>query len=100
VHDTRRDFHYLARAGDASAQPDPEAHPAGEHLEALGLDRVDVRDRHRAADPQREIEPQQFPAGARRGVRKREPLAGDGVLEGLSGGEHRLPPVVARSHGG
>jgi hypothetical protein len=98
VHHTWRDYHDVARAGDVSAQSDAEAHAAGEHLEALGLDRMDVWDRDRAADTQREVEPQQLPVGAGRGVREREALAGDRVLEGLSGSDHRLPPVVARCH--
>ena len=60
----------------------------GDDLEALGLDRVDVRDRHRAAGAQRELEGEQLAAGAARGVGEGEPLAGDGVLERLAGGDH------------
>ena len=57
-------------------------------LEALGLDRVDVRDRHRAAGAQPELEAQQLAVGRGGGLDEREALAGHGVLEGLSGGEH------------
>ena len=50
-------------------------------LEALGLDRVHVRDRHRAAGAQREVEREQLAARAGGGVGEREALARDRVLE-------------------
>ena len=53
-------------------------------LEALGLDRVDVRDRHGAAGAQREVEGEQRAARARRGVGEGEALARDRVLERLT----------------
>jgi hypothetical protein len=60
---------------------------AGDDLEPLGLDRVHVRDRHGAAGPQRELERKQLTARRARGVREREALAGDGVLERLAGSD-------------
>ena len=61
---------------------------AGDDLEALGLDRVHVRDRDGAAGGEPELEGEQLAAGARGGVGEGEALAGDGVLEGLAGGDH------------
>ena len=61
------------------AQPDAEAHPAGDDLEALGLDRVDVRDRDGAAGAQREVEREELAAGAWRPCAvkvKRSPVTG------------------------
>ena len=66
------------------AQADAEAHAPVDDLEALGLDRVHVRDRDRAAGPQREVEGEQLAAGARGGVDEGEALARDGVLERLA----------------
>ena len=54
-----------------------------DHLEALGLDGVDVRDRHGAARAQPEVEGEQLAAGAGRGVGEGEALTRDGVLEGM-----------------
>ena len=64
---------------DERAQPEPEAHAAARDLEALGLDRVDVRDRDLAALAQREVEREPLAAGATLG--EREALARDRVLE-------------------
>jgi len=88
VHDAGVDLDDVARTGHPGAQADAKAHAAGEHLEALGLDRVHVRDRHRAAGAQGEVEGEQLAAGARRGVREREALAGDRVLERLAWSDH------------
>jgi hypothetical protein len=85
MRDARRDLHDVARAGDARAQADPEAHAPRDHVEALGLDRVHVGDRDGAAGPQGEVEGEQLAAGARRGVGEGEALARDRVLERLTG---------------
>jgi hypothetical protein len=88
VRHARRDLDDVARAGDDLAQPDPEAHAALDDLEALGLDRVDVRDRHGAAGPQPQLEAEQLARGRRGGLDEREALAGHRVLERLAGGDH------------
>ena len=80
---------------DERAQPEPEAHRARDDLEALGLDRMHVRDRDLAAGAQREVEREQLAAGAGGGVREREALAGDRVLERLAGSDHAQAPVAA-----
>ena len=85
VHDAGRDLDHVAGLGDHGAQADAEAHPAGDDLEALGLDRVHVRHRHRAAGAQREVEREQLAAGAGGGVGEGEALARDRVLERLAG---------------
>ena len=59
---------------------------AGDDLEALGLDRVDVRDRDGAAGAQAELEGEQLAAGGGGRVGEGEALAGDRVLERLAGG--------------
>ena len=64
VHDAGRDLDDVARAGEAPAQAQAEAHEARDDLEALGLDRVHVRDGDRAAGAQRELEGEQLAAGA------------------------------------
>ena len=79
------DEEHVARAGDDRAQPDPEAHLAGDDLEALALVGVHVRHRNRAAGPEREVEREQLALGARRGRGEGEALAGDRVLDGLAG---------------
>jgi len=78
----------LPEAGEAPAQPQAEAHEARDDREPLGLDRVHVGDGDRAAGAQRELEGEQFAAGARGRVGEREALAGDGVLEGLAWSDH------------
>jgi hypothetical protein len=100
VHDARRDLDHVAGACQTSVQPDPEAHAPGEHLEAFCLDRVDVRDRHRAAGEQSEIESEQLPAGAGRGVRKGEALArlsGVDAVAGLLDGPRARGAFLLRS---
>jgi len=89
VRDTRIDLHHVARARHPAAQPEPEAHLALQNLEALGLDRVHMRDRHRAAGPKLEVEGQQLTVGALRRVREGEALARDRVLQRLSGQDRR-----------
>ncbi len=80
-----RDLDDVAGARVDDAQAEAEAHAPLEDLEALGLDRVDVRDGHRAAGAQGEVEGEQLAAGARRGVGEGEALARDRVLERLAG---------------
>ena len=73
-------------ARDPFAQPDPESHEPFDDLEALGLDRVDVRDRHRAAGAQDEVEGEQLSAGSLAAVSvkvKRSPVSG--IVERLAG---------------
>jgi hypothetical protein len=88
VHDAGRDLDDVTGAGNAPAPPQAEAHAPFDDLEALGLDRVDVGDGDRPAWAQRELEGEQLAAGAARGVGEGEPLAGDGVLEGLAWSDH------------
>ena len=88
VHDAGGDLDDVAGAGEAPAQAEAEAHEPRDDLEALGLDRVDVGDGDRAAGAQRELEGEQLAAGAARRVGEGEPLAGDGVLEGLAWSDH------------
>ena len=90
----------LARPGHERLPAEPEPHAAGEHLEALGLDRVHVRDRDLAARPQREVEREQLAARAGRGVDEGEPLAGDGVRQGVAREDHDQAPeaAVARAY--
>ena len=83
--DPRLDQEHVPRAGDDRAQPDPEAHLAGDDLEALALLGVHVRHRDGAAGLEREVEREQLTLGARRGGGEREALAGDRVLDGLAG---------------
>ena len=84
MRDAGRDLHDVAGARDERAEAEAEAHPPLDHLEALGLDRVDVRDRHRAAGAEREVEGEQLAAGAGRRVGECEALARDGVVERLA----------------
>jgi hypothetical protein len=90
VRHAGRDLDDVAGAGEHGAQADPEAHPARDDLEALGLDRMDVRDRHRAAGPQRKVEGEQLAVGAAGGVGEGEALAGNRVLERLAWRDHRV----------
>jgi hypothetical protein len=88
VRDAGLDLDDVAGAGDDRAEADLEAHLALDDLEALGLDRVDVRDRHRAAGAQSEVEGEQLAVGRGGGVGEGEALAGDWVLEGLAWTDH------------
>jgi hypothetical protein len=97
VDDAGRDLDDVAGAGEDGAQADAEAHRPGHDLEALGLDRVDVRDRDGAAGAQGEVEREQLAAGRRRRRGEREALAGDGVLERLARGDHGAP-LGRRAH--
>jgi len=87
--------HGFANAGDDGLQADAEAHAARGDLEALGLDRVDVGDGHRAAGTQGEVEREQLAAGAGGGVGEREPLAGHRVLDGVAGLDHAMEYIAA-----
>jgi hypothetical protein len=95
VHHAGDDLDDVAGAGQAPAQAEPEAHEPFDHLEALGLDRMDVRDRDGAARAKPELEGEQLAAAARRRVGEGEALAGDRVLERLSGLDHG-PESTAR----
>jgi hypothetical protein len=99
VRDAGRDLDDVARARQAMAPADAKAHLPRDDLEALGLDRMHVRDGHRPARAQRKLERQQLAAGARGGVREGEALAGDGVRERLTGGDHRGLHSVATADG-
>ena len=60
----------------------------GEHLEALGLERVHVRRRDEAAGLNDRLEDDALAAGLGSGLVEHEPLAGDGVLDLISCVEH------------
>jgi hypothetical protein len=89
VRHTWWNLDHVAGPGTELAQPHAEGHATVDHLEALGLDGVDVRDRHGAARAESEVEGEQLAAGAARGLGEGEALTRHGVLEGLAGGDHR-----------
>ena len=73
-----------------AAAPHPER--SREHLEALGLEGVDVRRGDEAAGLHDRLEDDALAAGLGGGLVEDEPLAGDGILDLISCVEHVLPP--------
>ena len=104
----RRAHHGLAGAGDDLAHAEAEGQLALEDVEALLLLGVHVRAGHVAVGRQRELELEQLAAGVGGGPEELDRLAGDGVLDDLSGvghgerpcgsgcGEERLPLPASR----
>src|SRR4051812_5823461 len=97
VDDAGRDLDDVAGGGSDVAQSHAEAHRAAEHLEALGLDRVHVRDRDRAAGGEGQVEAEPRTVGGRGGLDEAEALAGDGVLECGAWSDHELQCSAAPS---
>jgi hypothetical protein len=88
VRRARLDGHELARTGDDLVGPGPEADLAVEHLEALGLVRMNVRRRDGAVGADDRLDEHGLAVGLLRGLVEDENLAGDGVLETVSLANH------------
>ena len=85
---SRGDDDRLARAGDDPPQTEPERHLAFEHVEALLLLRVHVGAGHVAVGRELELELEPLAGRVGGGLQEGDPLAADGVLDGLSGVSH------------
>ena len=86
----------VARLGEELLRADTEADQAVEHLEALGLVRVDVRGRDEAVRPDDRLHQHRLAAGLLRRPVEDQYLAGDGVLERVSWADHGSPLVRDR----
>ena len=92
VHAAGRDHDRVARLGDDRAQAEAEAHRALEHVEALLLLGMHVGARDAAVGRELELELEQLPAGVGRRAQELDALAGDGVVDDLSGAGHGDAP--------
>ena len=83
-----RDDDAVARLRDDRLLAEPELELAREHLEALLLCGMDVRRRDGAVRLDERLDDDRLAVRLGRGLAEHERLAGDGIRDGLSGGDH------------
>ena len=88
VRGSRRDEHPVAGPGDELPLAEPELELAGDDLEGLLLRRVDVGGGDGAVRLDVRLDDDALAVGVGRGRAEHERLAGDGVRDGLAGGDH------------
>ena len=89
VRRARLDHEGLADAGDVPLASDLEAERALDDLEGLRLVRVDVRRGDEAVGLDRDLDEHVLPVGVGGRLHEVQGLAGHGILEGVSGADHR-----------